>query len=50
VKTLFITKNIQKLTERYIVSNVKIVAAIWKPLPVEAKGGLLLTMEGFKEL
>lgn len=41
------SERLQKLTESYVVSNVKIVAAIGKPLPVEAKEGLLKTMEGF---
>ena len=41
------SERLQKLTESYVVSNVKIVAAIGKPLPVLAKDGLLKTMEGF---
>jgi nucleoside-diphosphate-sugar epimerase len=44
------SERLQKLTESYVVSNAKIVAAIGKPLPVGAKEGLLKTMEGFKEL
>lgn len=43
------SERLQKLTESYVVSNVKIVAAIGKPLPVKAKEGLLKTMEGFSE-
>jgi nucleoside-diphosphate-sugar epimerase len=38
---------LQKLTESYVVSNAKIIAAIGKPLPVEAKEGLLKTIQGF---
>jgi len=38
---------LQKLTESYVVSNAKIIAAIGKPLPVDAKVGLLKTIEGF---
>jgi hypothetical protein len=49
-KKLFNTTSIQKLTEGYVVSNAKIVAAIGKRMPVGAKEGLLRTMEGFKEL
>lgn len=41
------SERLQKLTESYVVSNVKLVAAIGKPLPVGAKEGLLKTMEGF---
>jgi nucleoside-diphosphate-sugar epimerase len=41
------SERLQKLTESYVVSNAKIVAAIGKPLPVGVKEGLLKTMEGF---
>jgi nucleoside-diphosphate-sugar epimerase len=41
------SERVQKLTESYVVSNAKIVAAIGKQLPVGAKEGLLRTMEGF---
>lgn len=41
------SERVQKLTESYVVSNVKIVAAIGKPLPIKAKEGLLRTMKGF---
>jgi nucleoside-diphosphate-sugar epimerase len=42
------TKNLQKLTESYVVSNKKIVAAIGKPLPINSKDGLLKTFKSFK--
>ena len=41
------SERLQKLTESYVVSNEKIVAAIGKKLPVEAKEGLLTTFESF---
>jgi nucleoside-diphosphate-sugar epimerase len=42
------SERLQKLTEDYVVSNTKIVAAIGKPLPVSSKEGLLKTFESFK--
>lgn len=42
------SERLQKLTENYVVSNQKIVAAMGKPLPVSAKTGLLQTFESFK--
>jgi nucleoside-diphosphate-sugar epimerase len=42
------SERVQKLTESYVVSNVKIVAAIGKPLPVGVKEGLLRTFGSFK--
>jgi len=42
------TERLQKLSESYVVSTAKIVGAIGKPLPVDAKEGLLRTMESFK--
>lgn len=42
------TERLQKLTESYEVSNRKIVTAIGKPLPVNAREGLLRTLESFK--
>lgn len=42
------SERLQKLTENYVVSNQKIVAAMGKPLPVNAKAGLLQTFESFK--
>lgn len=41
------SERLQKLTESYVVSNVKIKQAIGKPLPVNAKEGLLKTFESF---
>jgi nucleoside-diphosphate-sugar epimerase len=42
------SERLQKLTEDYVVSNTKIVAAIGKPLPVSSKEGLLKTFKTFK--
>ncbi|PKP38912.1 MAG: hypothetical protein CVT98_04225 [Bacteroidetes bacterium HGW-Bacteroidetes-15] len=44
------TERLQKLTESYAVSNYKIVAAMGKPLPVNAKEGLLKTFGSFSPL
>ena len=43
------SERLQKLTESYLVSNNKIIAAIGKKLPIQAKEGLLLTCKSFKE-
>ncbi|WP_016991090.1 NAD-dependent epimerase/dehydratase family protein [Flavobacterium sp. ACAM 123] len=43
------TERLQKLTENYVVSNTKIVAAMGKDLPVRAQEGLLRTFESFKK-
>lgn len=42
------SERLQKLTEDYVVSNSKIVAAIKKSLPISSKEGLLKTFESFK--
>ncbi len=42
------SERLQKLTESYVVSNDKIVAAINKALPIDSKDGLLRTFESFK--
>ena len=42
------SERLQKLTESYVVSNAKIIQANGKPLPVNAKDGLLKTFESFK--
>jgi len=42
------TERLQKLTESYVVSNVKIVAAIGKSLPIASKEGLLKTFGSFR--
>jgi nucleoside-diphosphate-sugar epimerase len=42
------SQTLQKLTENYIVDNCKIVNAIGKPLPINSKDGLLLTLLSFK--
>lgn len=42
------TERLQKLTENYVVSNAKIIAAIKKPFPISSKDGLLKTFKSFK--
>jgi nucleoside-diphosphate-sugar epimerase len=42
------TERLQKLTESYVVSNLKIKSAIGKDLPISAKDGLLKTFQSFK--
>lgn len=41
------TERLQKLTESYMVSNIKIRKALGKPLPVSSKEGLMRTFESF---
>ena len=43
------SERLQKLTENYVVSNAKIVVALGKPLPIQAKEGLLKTFQSFKK-
>jgi nucleoside-diphosphate-sugar epimerase len=43
------SERLQKLTENYVVSNQKVVAAIVKPLPIDSKEGLLKTFQSFKK-
>ena len=43
------TERLQKLTESYVVSNNKIVTALGKPLPINAKDGLLKTFKSFRK-
>jgi nucleoside-diphosphate-sugar epimerase len=43
------SERLQKLTENYIVSNDKIKKAIGKPLPVNAKDGLIKTFQSFNK-
>ena len=43
------SERLQKLTEDYVVSNAKIVAAMGKSLPVSSRGGLVRTFESFGE-
>jgi nucleoside-diphosphate-sugar epimerase len=42
------SERLQKLTENYMVSNVKIVNALGKPMPIPAREGLLKTFESFR--
>lgn len=43
------SERLQKLTENYVVSNSKIIAAIGKQLPVPSDKGILKTFESFKQ-
>lgn len=42
------SSTLQKLTENYVVSNLKIKVAIGKPLPLSSREGLLKTFKSFK--
>lgn len=42
------SERLQKLTEDYVVSNEKILAAVGKPLPIGVKEGLLRTFGSFR--
>jgi len=42
------SERLQKLTESYVVSNHKIVEVMGKPLPINAKDGLLKTFGSFR--
>ena len=42
------TERLQKLTESYIVSNLKLTNALGKPLTVKAKDGLMITLHSFR--
>jgi len=44
------SERLQKLTESYVVSNVKIKQALGKVLPVSSKDGLIKTFESFSSL
>ncbi len=43
------SERLQKLTENYVLSNEKIIAAIGKPLPIKVREGLTRTFESFKK-
>lgn len=43
------SERLQKLTESYVVSNAKIIQAIGKQFPINAKEGLLRTFGSFKK-
>lgn len=43
------SERLQKLTESYVVSNKKIVNAIGKSLPIQAREGLFRTFESFRQ-
>ncbi|MFM2369710.1 MAG: hypothetical protein RL619_2020 [Bacteroidota bacterium] len=42
------TERLQKLTENYVVSNVKIIKAMQKKLPISSKEGLDITFKSFR--
>lgn len=42
------SERLHKLTEDYVISNSKIIAAIGKPLPIPSDEGILKTFESFK--
>lgn len=44
---IFNTKNFNKLTESYVVSNKKLIKNIKKPLPTKSKTGMLKTFNTF---
>jgi nucleoside-diphosphate-sugar epimerase len=43
------TERLQKLTENYVVSNQKLLKALGKPLPVEARLGMMKTIKFFEK-
>jgi len=43
-------ERLQKLTDSYVVSNLKLINAIGKPLPVSSRKGLLKTFQSFNNL
>lgn len=47
LKLPFNTERLNKLTQSYVVSNVKIKLALGKPLPISSKVGLLKTFKSF---
>ncbi len=49
LKLPFNSERLQKLTESYIVSNVKIKKVLCKPLPVSSKQGLIRTFQSFAD-
>jgi len=43
------SERLSKLTENYVVSNIKLVKAIGRPLPVSSREGMLRTARSFSE-
>ncbi len=43
------SERLQKLTENYVVSNAKLLAALKKPLPVSSEEGLRRTIQSFAD-
>lgn len=48
LKLSYNSDTLNKLTENYIVDNSKIVEAIGKPMPINSKDGIFLTLLSFK--
>ncbi|WP_295234394.1 NAD-dependent epimerase/dehydratase family protein [Sediminibacterium sp.] len=48
LKLPYNSDTLSKLTENYVVDNSKIVKAIGKPLPINSKDGIFLTLLSFK--
>lgn len=44
------THRLNKLTESYLVSNIKLLTAIKKPLPIQGNDGLIKTFKSFKKV
>ena len=44
------TERLRKLTESYMLSNIKIRKALGKPLPVSSKEGLIRTFDSFSQI
>ncbi len=42
------SEKLQKLTENYVVSNLKLKQALKKDFPIDSKNGLLYTFKSFK--
>ena len=49
LKLPFNTERLNKLTEDYVVSNAKLIAALGKPLPVNVVDGIRYTIRSFRE-
>ncbi len=42
------TERLHKLTDNYVVSNQKLLAALGKPLPVDTRSGMMKTIKSFE--
>lgn len=50
IPLLLNSERLQKLTENYVVSNAKLLAALKKPLPVRSEDGLRKTFQSFIDI